>query len=350
MAWIYFQELAELELPSNRGLEPLPIVSVTDTLKASYCPGCDQVTLTRPRSGTMSQHSEPICCHESTSYSGDFLARISVLQGLEKAWQESEVAFSSRSSGLPESATPDLFSSKTSLPSEPVEGKEWSKNWPRSGMTVDGRLYQPPQLEPHTKETGGSYWRTPNANDAARGPMGLETALNGGHQLALVTQVRHPELWPTPTATSYGSNKGGAAGRTGKERLSLETMARKNLWPTPCAMDHLPPKSDKALERVMTEIRPGRTGAPSLKDDRRLWGSNNPLKWPTPRASEYKDCGPVGSKSQVHMDKRDYLCAKAKDASNPTGQLNPQWVEWLMGYPIGHTELDALVIQWFRSK
>jgi len=32
------------------------------------------------------------------------------------------------------------------------------------------------------------------------------------------------------------------------------------------------------------------------------------------------------------------------------GQLNPQWVEWLMGYRIGHTELDALVIQWFHSK
>jgi hypothetical protein len=50
------------------------------------------------------------------------------------------------------------------------------------------------------------------------------------------------------------------------------------------------------------------------------------------------------------MDKRDYLCAKAKDASNPTGQLSPMWVEWLMGYRIGHTELDALAIQWFRSK
>ena len=24
-----------------------------------------------------------------------------------------------------------------------------------------------------------------------------------------------------------------------------------------------------------------------------------------------------------------------------TGQLNPEWVEWLMGYPIGWTELNA---------
>ena len=25
----------------------------------------------------------------------------------------------------------------------------------------------------------------------------------------------------------------------------------------------------------------------------------------------------------------------------PRGQLNPEFVEWLMGYPIGWTELDA---------
>ena len=97
---------------------------------------------------------------------------------------------------------------------------------------------------------------------------------------------------PTPSATSYGSNQGGAAGRTGKVRHSLESMARHNLWPTP-------------------------------------------------RASEYKDCGPVGSKSHTHMDKRSYLCAKAKDPDQPSGLLNPTWVEWLMGVPTGWTGLDS---------
>ena len=32
------------------------------------------------------------------------------------------------------------------------------------------------------------------------------------------------------------------------------------------------------------------------------------------------------------------------------GQLNPMWVEWLMGYPAGWTELEAWAMQWFRSK
>ena len=98
------------------------------------------------------------------------------------------------------------------------------------------------------------------------------------------------------------------------------------------------------------------------------------LLWPTPRQSEYKDCGPVGSKSQKDMAKRRKLCAVVKmwptpqssdhrdrgNMSNPciqkrvkqgrqlnlsmvvsekSGQLNPTWVEWLMGYPLGWTDL-----------
>ena len=73
----------------------------------------------------------------------------------------------------------------------------------------------------------------------------------------------------------------------------------------------------------------------------RLTKESESASWPTPRASEYKDCGPVGSKSQIHMDKRSYLCAKVKEESKPTGLLNPDWTEWLMGVPIGWTELGS---------
>ncbi|AMM23206.1 hypothetical protein AX767_01550 [Variovorax sp. PAMC 28711] len=35
------------------------------------------------------------------------------------------------------------------------------------------------------------------------------------------------------------------------------------------------------------------------------------------------------------------------------GQLNPEWVEWLMGWPIGHTALEPLAMdrlaEWRRS-
>jgi hypothetical protein len=177
-------------------------------------------------------------------------------------------------------------------------------------MIVGGLVYLPEMLEPPTSERDGSC-----------SPV------------------------PTPTATQYGSNKGGALGRTGKERLSLETMVRKNLWPTPTASDFLHNESEK-LENWQKRAEEKKKQGINLQFALR----HAVQMWPTPRASEYKDCGPVGSKSQIHMEKRDYLCAKAKDQSNPTGQLSPMWVEWLMGYQIGHTELDASAIQWFRFK
>lgn len=70
------------------------------------------------------------------------------------------------------------------------------------------------------------------------------------------------------------------------------------------------------------------------------------VNWPTPRASEYKDCGPVGSKSHTHMDAKRYLCAKVKNANKPKEHLNPDWVEKLMGVPRGWTALDGDSNKW----
>jgi hypothetical protein len=63
--------------------------------------------------------------------------------------------------------------------------------------------------------------------------------------------------------------------------------------------------------------------------------------WPTPRASEYKGVGPLNSKSHQHMLEKRYLCAVVQDKEQKTGKLNPQWVEWLMGFPVGHTDLNV---------
>jgi len=82
--------------------------------------------------------------------------------------------------------------------------------------------------------------------------------------------------------------------------------------------------------------------------------------WPTVRASEYKGVGPKGSKSQKHALKKGYLMGKVSEISEEgeqsgiktqrrkTQQLNPLWVEWLMGFPIGWTDLSASETQSFR--
>jgi hypothetical protein len=112
--------------------------------------------------------------------------------------------------------------------------------------------------------------------------------------------------WPTPTATDYGTNVGGAAGRTGKVRPNLSTMARHGLWPTL-----------RAQRGAYTRDK----GDP---DQPRLTVEGLLKLMPTPQARDYK------GKSQ--------RAAYGDEGCLPNvigGAPNPRWLEWFMGFPIG---------------
>ena len=67
----------------------------------------------------------------------------------------------------------------------------------------------------------------------------------------------------------------------------------------------------------------------------------NPKTWPTPCARDWKDTGT--SLSELNRNTPG-LSAQAG------GQLNPTWVEWLMGYPSEWTALEGWATQWFRPR
>jgi len=62
--------------------------------------------------------------------------------------------------------------------------------------------------------------------------------------------------------------------------------------------------------------------------------------FPTPTARDCKDNGK--SPAEVVMNSKTLV-------THAGGQLNPEWVEWLMGYPIGWTELKDSAMQWFQN-
>ena len=66
--------------------------------------------------------------------------------------------------------------------------------------------------------------------------------------------------------------------------------------------------------------------------------------WPTIRASEYKGCGPYGSKSASHNFQKKYLTGTviSRYRIRHGGILNPMYAEWFMGFPLGWTDLNAL--------
>lgn len=59
---------------------------------------------------------------------------------------------------------------------------------------------------------------------------------------------------------------------------------------------------------------------------------------PTPRCTSL--CGGTGSWDKVQSLRRGgHLTEEEARAMTSThGQLNPDWVEWLMGWPVGHTD------------
>ena len=210
---------------------------------------------------------------------------------------------------------------------------EFSETFPRSGTMRRGIVSQLVPSAPLTGVIGSGSWPTPQAMDANKGNQPPRPWDMG---VSLPQRVAQAML-PTPSATSYGSNQGGAAGRVGKVRPSLDTMARKGMWPTPRAND-----PEKRGNFNPYDPRTGLAGAVKL--------------WPTPTANCSTGAGHGGRDGGLKLQtavafakptSRDWRSGKASPEtmaknSRPLseqvgGSLNPTWVEWLMGFPLGWT-------------
>ena len=125
-------------------------------------------------------------------------------------------------------------------------------------------------------------------------------------------------LWPTVRSKETGGYQY-SQGRHDRPVLTLTGAAR--LWPTPKARDW---RTASGREKRVS---------PDLNVAVKLF--------PTPKATDYKGSGPRGSKSAEHDLKKGNLKGAVMYATEKDGQLNPEWVEWLMGFPIGWTELNV---------
>jgi hypothetical protein len=63
--------------------------------------------------------------------------------------------------------------------------------------------------------------------------------------------------------------------------------------------------------------------------------------WPTPLASDWKGVGPLGSKSHNYRLGGARLDATVQEREQRSGKTNPNWIDWLMGYPVGWTEFGS---------
>ena len=100
------------------------------------------------------------------------------------------------------------------------------------------------------------------------------------------------------------------------------------LWPTPTTQE---------IEHPNMELsETGRRLTKDKKNSHSLNLADSVKMWPTPTTRDYKDTGDSIMVGKVPVNG---LLGRAVSPSREHGSLNPTWVEWLMGFPTGHTEL-----------
>jgi len=63
--------------------------------------------------------------------------------------------------------------------------------------------------------------------------------------------------------------------------------------------------------------------------------------WPTPRACTAMSAPNIHNRINDKNPNLEAVVAQSMVVSKPSGSLNPTWVEWLMGYPDGWTDLEG---------
>jgi hypothetical protein len=169
----------------------------------------------------------------------------------------------------------------------------------------------PESMEVYHKANG--LWPTPSSQEAGKiTPDQIEgepqpnqrlySKKTGNHMQ--VTLGRAVTLWPTPRAND--AEKRGQVANNPRNGLPAAV-----LWPTPSATDHKGSGTEDATPRDRLDYAAEQ-------------GITKSKLYPTP------DVGAAKGRGKSSAEKRNRL----------GGTLNPQWVEWLMGYPEGWTDLS----------
>lgn len=238
------------------------------------------------------------------------------LEGVQ-VLSESEAAYGESTPVWLASFDPASSSWKTSGLFAVEDSPLFLETLPRSGMTRSGTLFLLPPLVRLIYASGSG------SSQSALLPT--PTTLDGGawvppHGTGMNLRAA---LLPTPTASEYGSNQGGGMGRVGPMRYSLEGMARREMIPTPTASDA---NGAGSRNTATSKAHPGL----SLNDWARGDGGTGRLL-PTPQAQDHRNCADYSDGSRGHSPQLRHL---------GSGRLNPRFVEWMMGFPPGWTDLD----------
>jgi hypothetical protein len=177
--------------------------------------------------------------------------------------------------------------------------------WPRSGMMSSGTASRLAPLVRIIVETGSGLLPAPRASDGEKG--GANQSIHGKPSLAAISS-----MWQTPMSRDW---KSGAASQKTHSKNSRPLNEIVRLWPTPHGFSP-----------------DGKTNGPSGNE---LGRAVNKRTFPTPSSSMIT----MGDMEQARYAGNNSMRPPYSEVNG--GSLNPTWVEWLMGFPIGWTDSKA---------
>ena len=286
MSWHYLRELEGESLEDIcSGGELLQPLKSKITHAEFYCNGKLMDSYLDSLSGTTSAHSMAnLGQGKSMSSQVDFLVRTSVPQEKEQDLKEKDRDSGEKWRGSFVKYDLDTSLWRTHQCSLLGDLELFSETWPTWGLMRNGECWEQRMLEQTIRGTESGL--SPNGVDSFHTPN--TTGLDGGSNSRKALRKRE-EMWPTPVHSE--ARQGLQIRREGKKgtQTSLSTAV---------------------------------------------------LTWPTPRTKGM--CG--GSGSWDLLNKNTTVEEARQMGAGNGGQLNPTWVEWLMGWPLGWTDLKPLVM------
>ena len=219
---------------------------------------------------------------QSQYYREDFLASHSVQPGSDEA-RRMTVTSGLKCSELYRKSGPLGSLVRTLLASSVWSSTRCYLTWKASGTHAKRLLFRLVPSMPRTGETAAPLWATPRANDAEKRGNVSADPRNG-----LPGMVR---LWPTPSASDCG-------------RTAINPIMTTN-----GTIRHKNKSGGQSYARLDAVA----------------------AIFPTPIASDWKNRGCKDARKNRQCQLQTTV----------GGQLNPTWVEWLMGFPLGWTDLSA---------
>ena len=295
MSWLFSQALVEeYSVDTSSDGEPSALLSGSHTQQAYCAPDKMTVFSRLSRFGmtykplTASRGEELLMSYRAAFHALTLVQREKAQELTESAAECGEKWHASFTK-----YDPNLSLWKTHQCSLLGDLEPFLETWPQWGLMRGGECWEQQTLAQTTSETASGLWPTPTYGMAKHAGLTAENSQKelergmragfGMSSLAIAVQAN----WPTPDAHM------GSGGRTGKT-----------------------PPTGKRASGTKQQIT-----------------LNDAVKWATPIARDWRS----GKASQATHDKNSRPLSEQIG-----GSLNPMWVEWLMGWPLGWTDLKPL--------